>query len=70
MKQLFQDLNKGQTFIENVPIPKIQKNYVLVRNFFSVISPGTESMLVDFGKSNLVQKHFSSPRRLEMFLIK
>lgn len=70
MKQLFQDLNKGQTFIENVPIPKIQKNYVLVRNFFSVISPGTESMLVDFGKGNLVSKALQQPEKVRDVLDK
>ena len=61
MKQVLQNINTGETFIENVPVPTLEKNYVLIKNKFSVISPGTESMLIDFGKGNLVQKIFQQP---------
>ena len=56
MKQVLQNINNGETFIEIVPVPTLEKNYVLIKNKFSVISPGTESMLIDFGKGNLFQK--------------
>lgn len=65
MKQLFQSLDDGNTFVEDIPLPKIEKNYVLVKNFFSVISPGTENMLVDFGKGNLLSKAMQQPEKVK-----
>tara|TARA_B100000161_G_scaffold90469_1_gene63520 strand:- start:1080 stop:3221 length:2142 start_codon:yes stop_codon:yes gene_type:complete len=56
MKQVFQDLKNGRTYINNIPIPSIKKNEVLVKSICSLISPGTENMLLQFGKASPLGK--------------
>ena len=56
MKQVFQDLNTGEQRIDNVPTPNINKNQVLIQTSCSLISSGTEGMLISFGKSNYLIK--------------
>lgn len=65
MKQLLQNLDTGETFIEEMPEPNLKDNFVKIQNFNSVISPGTEKMLVQFGKANLLQKAISQPDRVK-----
>ena len=47
MKKIFQDLKTGKTSIEEVPMPNEQPNKLLIRSKVSLISPGTEKMLLD-----------------------
>jgi len=54
MKQLIQDLKSGQTYLEDVPVPIVRPGYVLIKNHVSVVSTGTEKMLVEFGKANYI----------------
>lgn len=61
MKQLLQSMKTGQTVIEEVPIPSIKPGYALVHTAASLISAGTERMLVEFGQKNLLQKARSRP---------
>lgn len=56
MKQILQDLDKGATSVVDVPAPAIRSGHVLVRASVSLISAGTERMLVQFGRSNLIDK--------------
>ena len=57
MKQLFQKLNKGETVIENIPSPQTQENHLLIQTSSSLVSSGTERMIVDFSKSGLIVSH-------------
>ena len=50
MKRVIQSLDTGKTDIENTPIPKVRSGEVLIKTKFSLISKGTEKMLVEFGK--------------------
>ena len=61
MKQIEQDLKKGNTILEEVPVPKISRGQVLIKTHRSLVSPGTERMLVEFGKSNLISKAKQKP---------
>ena len=61
MKQVFQDLNKGIQRIDKVPTPNINKNQVLIQTRCSLISSGTEGMLISFGKSNYINKAKQQP---------
>ncbi len=52
MKIVLQDLKNGQTRSENVPAPSTGPGQVLIASRRTLISAGTERMLVDFGKAN------------------
>ena len=65
MKQVFQDLNKGIQRIDNVPTPNINKNQVLIQTRCSLISSGTEGMLISFGKSNYINKAKQQPNKVK-----
>ena len=56
MKQLLQNLKSGETYLADVPVPEARDGQVLVRVRASVVSAGTERMLVDFAKSGLLGK--------------
>ncbi len=70
MKQLFQSLKDGGTKVVEVPAPRVGKEQVLIRSHVSLISAGTERMIVDFGKANLIQKALSQPDKVRMALEK
>ena len=70
MKQILQDLKKGGTHIVEVPAPSVQPGHVLVRSLVSLISAGTERMLVEFGRSNMLDKARQQPDKVRMVLDK
>lgn len=51
MKQILQNLKNGNTILEEVPAPVIRKGFVLIQTHRSLVSLGTEKMLVEFGKA-------------------
>src|SRR5512137_3017365 len=61
MKQLLQNINSGETVVVDVPIPQVQAGMALVRTQASLVSAGTERMLVEFAEKNLVGKALSRP---------
>lgn len=65
MKQIFQDLNSGETLVEDVLSPQSAPDRVLVTSRKSLVSVGTERMLVDFGKANLVEKALQQPDKVK-----
>ena len=54
MKQVLQYRRSGKTQVVDVPAPRADAGSVLVHNRFSLISPGTERMLVEAGGANLL----------------
>ena len=56
MKQIIQDLKSGATILEEVPAPQVKAGYVLIKTTRTLVSLGTERMLVEFGRANLVDK--------------
>lgn len=70
MRQLVQNLKNGKTSIINVPIPAISQNEILVEVTTSLISQGTEKMLVDFAKSNMINKARKQPEKVKQVLDK
>ena len=60
MKQILQSLKTGVTEIVEVPVPKVGRGQLLIQTSHSLISAGTERMLVEFGKAGWVEK--ASPR--------
>ena len=70
MKQIIQDLKTGDTILEEVPVPRVKSGSVLIQTTRSLVSLGTERMLVDFGKANFVQKAKQQPDKVKMVLDK
>lgn len=70
MKLLMQSLKSGETFFEEIPQPIPGKNFVLVESVCSLVSPGTEKMLVQFGKANWIQKIAQQPEKFKQLVQK
>lgn len=70
MKQILQDMAKGGSAIVEAPAPQVTKNHVVINTTKTLISAGTERMLVDFGKANLIDKARSQPDKVKMVLEK
>lgn len=70
MKQIIQDLKSGETILEEIPAPQVKRGCVLIQTSHSLVSLGTEKMLVDFGKANLIAKARSQPDKVKMVLDK
>jgi predicted dehydrogenase/threonine dehydrogenase-like Zn-dependent dehydrogenase len=70
MKQLLQNLRDGTTEIAEVPLPNPAVGCLLIRSSRSLISIGTERMLVDFGKANWIEKARQQPDKVRMVLEK
>jgi predicted dehydrogenase/threonine dehydrogenase-like Zn-dependent dehydrogenase len=70
MKQVLQDMAKGVTYIVEVPSPSIGHGVLIINSAFSLISAGTERMLVGFGKASFLQKARQQPEKVKMVLEK
>ena len=65
MKQLIQHLQTGETILEEIPVPQIRKGCVLIKTSRSLVSLGTEKMLVEFGKANFLEKARQQPEKVK-----
>lgn len=70
MKQILQDLTNGSSIIANVPKPRCKTGHLLIKTSKSLISAGTERMLVDFGRSGYFEKARQQPEKVKMVLDK
>jgi predicted dehydrogenase len=70
MKQVLQNLRNGETRVADVPAPCLTPGKVLIRTTASLISAGTEKMLVEFGKGNLLAKAKAQPDKVKQVLDK
>jgi predicted dehydrogenase/threonine dehydrogenase-like Zn-dependent dehydrogenase len=61
MKQIVQSPRTGKLELVEVPAPALLPGQVRVRNHFSVVSPGTEKMAMDFARKSLLGKARSRP---------
>ncbi len=61
MKQILQSARSGALELVEVPAPTPSEGQVLVQNHYSVVSPGTEKMAMDFARKSLVGKAASRP---------
>jgi threonine dehydrogenase-like Zn-dependent dehydrogenase len=70
MKQIIQSFKTGQTILEDIPAPQVSKGHVLIQSTRSLVSLGTERMLVEFGRSNLIAKARQQPDKVKQVLDK
>ena len=70
MKQLIQDIKSGETILQEVPRPGLQRGHILVRTHRTLVSSGTEKMLVEFGRANIISKAMQQPERVKQVIDK
>jgi predicted dehydrogenase/threonine dehydrogenase-like Zn-dependent dehydrogenase len=70
MKQIIQSFKTGQTILEDIPAPQVSRGNVLIQTTRSLVSLGTERMLVEFGRSNLIAKARQQPDKVKQVLDK
>lgn len=70
MKQILQDMAKGGTSIVEAPAPIVSSGQLIIGTTCSLISSGTERMLVHFGKASYLEKARQQPEKVKMVLEK
>lgn len=70
MKQIIQDLKDGNTILAEIPAPIVKAGQLLICTTRSLVSLGTERMLVEFGKANFLQKARQQPDKVKQVLDK
>lgn len=70
MKQILQNLSNGEISIEDIPCPKVVDGSITVSTKKTLISAGTERMLLNFGKANYIIKAKQQPDKVKQVLDK
>ena len=70
MRQVLQNLRDGQTGIVEVSAPGLRHNSLLIHTRRTLISAGTERMLVEFSKGGFLAKAKSQPEKVKQVVEK
>lgn len=70
MKQILQSLKTGATEVAELPVPAARRGQLLIATTQTLVSAGTERMLVEFGKANWLDKARQQPDKVRMVLDK
>ena len=70
MKQILQNISNGLTQVADVPRPGVARGQVLIGSKRTLISAGTERMLVGFGKASWLDKARQQPDKVKQVLQK
>lgn len=70
LKQILQNIANGETHLVEVPCPQVKTGQLLIATKKTLVSVGTERMLIDFGKSGWIDKARSQPDKVKMVLDK
>lgn len=70
MRQILQNLKNGEMELVKVPCPNAERGMVLIQSSRSLISAGTERMMVEFSKANIIRKVRSQPDKVRQVLDK
>jgi hypothetical protein len=70
LKQILQNLRSGETKLADIPSPSCSKTNLKIRTTHSLISAGTERMLVEFSKGGLLSKAKAQPDKVKQVLDK
>src|SRR5215471_3988272 len=70
MLQLLQNLGTGETQLADVPAPQVGRGALLIATRRSLVSAGTERMLVDFGRAGWIDKARQQPEKVRQVLDK
>jgi predicted dehydrogenase/threonine dehydrogenase-like Zn-dependent dehydrogenase len=66
MRQVLQSLRDGSTEVADVPSPGSRRGHLLIRTERTLVSAGTERMMVEFGKAGWIQKAMQQPDKVRM----
>ena len=70
MRQILQSVKDGETLLCDVPCPQVRSGWLLIRTRRTLISAGTERMLVEFGKAGWIEKARQQPDKVRQVLDK
>jgi len=70
MKQILQNLKTGATEIIDVPVPAAGYGRVMIKTSATLVSAGTERMMLDFGKAWWIEKARQQPEKVKQVLDK
>lgn len=70
MRQILQSLSSGETLLAELAAPPVRLSTTLVETTSTLVSLGTEKMLIDFGKGGLLAKARSQPDKVKQVLQK
>jgi threonine dehydrogenase-like Zn-dependent dehydrogenase len=70
VKQILQSLKTGVAEVADVPCPAVKRGQLLIRSSHTLVSAGTERMLVEFGKAGWIDKARQQPDKVRMVLDK
>ena len=70
MKQILQSLKSGITTVADVPVPSVVHGQLLISTSTTLISAGTERMLVEFGQGGWIEKARQRPDKVRMVIDK
>ncbi|MEZ8593282.1 bi-domain-containing oxidoreductase [Vibrio splendidus] len=68
MRQVLQNISNGETSLVEVPCPQAKNGSLLINSNKTLVSAGTERMLIDFGKANFIDKARQQPDKVKMVL--
>ena len=68
MRQLTQKLGTGEMKVQEVPLPQLGPNMVLVKNHYSIISSGTEGSTVSTARKSLLAKAKERPQQVKQVI--
>ena len=70
MRQILQSLGTGELELAEVPCPAAREGQLLIRTTRSLVSAGTERMLVEFGRAGWIEKARQQPDKVRQVLDK
>ncbi|QWD80052.1 bi-domain-containing oxidoreductase [Polynucleobacter sp. MWH-Spelu-300-X4] len=70
MKQILQSLKTGVTELAEIPVPSVKRGQLLIQTSHTLVSAGTERMMVEFGKAGWIEKARQQPDKVRMVLDK
>lgn len=70
MKQILQHLRTGKMEVAELPCPLVGRGQLLIQTHTSLISAGTERMLVEFSQASMIQKARQQPEKVKQVMDK
>ena len=70
MKQILQNLKTGKIKVSEIPVPSVKAGHLLIQTSKTLISIGTERMLLEFGRAGWISKARQQPDKVRQVIQK